>query len=158
MKHGWRFIVWTSVLVCVASARAQEIPPGSVRMIVPFAPGASSDALGRLVALKVQENAGLLMHVENQAGGSGLIGMGTVVRAAPNGLTVGLASPSTHTIAAATRKNMPYHAINDFTFISTIAKHTSAEIIQVIYTVEEACSDNLEHKRHSYQIPSRQTR
>jgi tripartite-type tricarboxylate transporter receptor subunit TctC len=122
---------WLSIVVLLAGAtcaQAQDYPPGNIRMIVPFSPGAGSDALGRLIAQKIQD-AGLPMYVENQAGAGGQIGMTTVVRAAPNGLTLGLASPSTHTIAAATRKNLPYDPVRDFTFISTIAKYTSVLVV-----------------------------
>ena len=127
MKSCWQFIAL--ILALFTSVHAQDYPAGSVKMIVPFAPGASSDALGRLIALKIQENAGMSMHVENLSGGSGLIGMGAAVRSAPNGLTVGRASPSTHTIAAAKRKKLPYDAVADFTFVSTIAKYTSALVV-----------------------------
>lgn len=117
------------LLGVVTGTQAQEYPSGNIRVIVPFSPGAGSDALARLVAQKVQESAGLPLYVENQAGAGGVIGMNSVVRALPNGLTIGIASPSTHTIAAATRRNLPYDVVGDFTFISTIAKYTSVLVV-----------------------------
>ncbi|MSQ73943.1 MAG: tripartite tricarboxylate transporter substrate binding protein [Betaproteobacteria bacterium] len=119
-------VLLVASMTCV---QAQDYPAGSIKIIVPFAPGAGTDTLARLLAGKIQESSGLTMFVENQAGAGGLIGMSTVARAAPNGLTLGLASPSTHTIAAATRKQLPYDPIKDFTLISTIVKYTSVLVV-----------------------------
>ena len=125
-------ITWLPVVVLLAAAswaHAQDYPSGSIKIIVPFSPGAGTDTLTRLVAQEIQRRAGFSLYVENQTGAGGLIGMTTVARAAPNGYTLGTAAPSTHTIAAAVRKKMPYDPIRDFTFISTLVKYTSVLVV-----------------------------
>ncbi len=108
---------------------AQEFPSNPVRVIVPFAPGASTDMLARTVAQKMQQNMGASFVVENQAGASGMLGINAVAKAAPNGYTLGIASPSTHSIAAALKKKLPYDPIKDFTLISTLAKYISVLVV-----------------------------
>lgn len=69
-------------------------PDGSVRFVVPFAPGGSVDVLGRAVAKAVSETLGHQVVVENVAGGSTNLGSERVAKAAPDGLTVLVASDS----------------------------------------------------------------
>ena len=104
---------------------AQSYPSAPIRVIVPFAPGASTDMLARTVMDKVRQNMGVTIIVENQAGASGNLGMNTVARAQPNGYTLGIASGTTHTIGPALKRKMPFDPIKDFTFISTMAKYIS---------------------------------
>lgn len=58
-----------------------------VKIIVPWPPGAANDALGRLVAQRLQEKFGVAAVVENRTGGSGLIGTKAVIEADPDGYT-----------------------------------------------------------------------
>lgn len=108
-----------------AVAGAQSYPAAPIRVIVPFAPGASTDVLTRTIMDKVRQNMGGTILVENQAGASGNLGMNTVARAQPNGYTLGIASGTTHTIGPALKRKMPFDPIKDFTFISTMAKYIS---------------------------------
>jgi tripartite-type tricarboxylate transporter receptor subunit TctC len=63
-------------------------PQRPVKVIVPFPPGAANDALGRLVAERIQEKFGVSASVENRAGGAGLIGTKAVLQAEPDGYTL----------------------------------------------------------------------
>jgi tripartite-type tricarboxylate transporter receptor subunit TctC len=60
----------------------------TVKVIVPWPPGAANDALGRLLAQRLQEKFGATVAVENRTGGSGLIGTNAVIQAAPDGYTL----------------------------------------------------------------------
>jgi tripartite-type tricarboxylate transporter receptor subunit TctC len=86
-------------------AQAQPAWPGTtpIRFVVAFPPGGPTDILGRLVARKVAEQQGWTVVVENRGGGSGLIGMGEVARAAPDGHTV-LVNASAHSVLPATHR------------------------------------------------------
>src|SRR5690606_14364716 len=69
-------------------ARAQDALPRSIRLIVPFAAGASSDTIARLVSVRLAEALGTSIVVENRAGAGGLIAAQAVARAAPDGATL----------------------------------------------------------------------
>jgi tripartite-type tricarboxylate transporter receptor subunit TctC len=75
-------------------AKAQTYPIRPVRIIVPFSAGGSSDVTARLLAQKLTENLGKQFYVENQVGSGGNLGMGNAVRAAPDGYTILLVTPS----------------------------------------------------------------
>jgi tripartite-type tricarboxylate transporter receptor subunit TctC len=75
-------------------AWAQAYPSRPVRIIVPFAAGGSSDVTARLVAQKLTENLGKQFYVENQVGSGGNLGMGNAARAAADGYTILLVTPS----------------------------------------------------------------
>jgi tripartite-type tricarboxylate transporter receptor subunit TctC len=75
-------------------ARAQTYPTRPVRIVVPFSAGGSSDVTARLLAQKLTENLGKQFYVENQVGSGGNLGMGNAARAAPDGYTILLVTPS----------------------------------------------------------------
>ncbi|CAN1497664.1 Twin-arginine translocation pathway, signal sequence, bacterial/archaeal [Rhabdaerophilaceae bacterium] len=72
----------------VQAQAAWPQPGKTVKVIVPWAPGAANDALGRLVAQRLQETMGATAIVENKVGGAGLIGTNEVIRAEPDGYTL----------------------------------------------------------------------
>src|ERR1700753_2052160 len=76
-------------MVTPASA---EYPDHPIRMIVPFAPGGGTDVLARIIAQSLGSKWGQSVVVENQPGASGAIGSRTVMRAAPDGYTLLMAS------------------------------------------------------------------
>lgn len=76
-------------------------PAAPIRFVIAFPPGGPSDILGRMVAQKITEQQGWTVVVENRSGASGLVGMGEVARAAPDGQTV-LINASAHSILPAT--------------------------------------------------------
>jgi tripartite-type tricarboxylate transporter receptor subunit TctC len=67
---------------------AWPAPGRTIKVIVPFPPGAANDALGRLLAQKLQEKFGASAVVENRSGGSGLVGTNAVIQAEPDGYTL----------------------------------------------------------------------
>lgn len=105
------------------TARAQDVfPSRPVRMIVPFAPGASSDTLARLITAKASGPLGGSFVVENRAGAGGLIAAQAVARAAPDGYTLlwGGGTAVTHAVMQA---NPGYDIFRDFTQVTEIAEN-----------------------------------
>jgi tripartite-type tricarboxylate transporter receptor subunit TctC len=72
----------------VHAQAAWPAPGRTIKVIVPFPPGAANDALGRLLAQRLQEKFGASAVVENRTGGSGLIGTNAVIQAEPDGYTL----------------------------------------------------------------------
>jgi tripartite-type tricarboxylate transporter receptor subunit TctC len=103
---------------------AQENPLAgrSVRLIVPFAAGASSDTIARIVAVRLAEALGAAIVIENRAGAGGLLASQMVARAAPDGTTLlwGGGTALTH---AALQRDPGYDALRDFTPIATIVEN-----------------------------------
>src|SRR5215469_14382051 len=69
-------------------ALAVDYPTRPVRIVVPYAPGAATDVVARLIVQKLSERLGKQFYVENIGGAGGNIGMGRAAQAAPDGYTV----------------------------------------------------------------------
>ena len=96
-------------------ARAQGAwPNGSIRIVVPFPPGGSTDALGRLLQPYLQSELGVPIIVENRGGASGSLGTAQVARAAPDGNTW-LIVFDTHAVNPALIPNMGFDTEKDLT-------------------------------------------
>jgi tripartite-type tricarboxylate transporter receptor subunit TctC len=89
------------------AAPAQGYPSQTVRIIVGFPPGGTTDVIGRLIAQELTESLGRAVVVENRPGASGTIGSGIAAKSAPDGHTLLMVS-STHGTAPALYASLPY--------------------------------------------------
>jgi tripartite-type tricarboxylate transporter receptor subunit TctC len=110
-------------------ARAQTYPDRTVTIIVPCAPGGSTDILARVVAEHLRQSLKQPVIVENRPGASGNIGSAAVARAAPDGYTLLFGSMSTHAMNEALFSSMPFNGVDDFTPISLLAFVTNTMVI-----------------------------
>ena len=117
-------IVAAAALTCVTSLSlaqtAASFPNRNIKIVVPFAPGGSSDLLARLVAQRMTADWGQPVIVENKPGAGATLGADQVAKAPPDGYTLLLAATH-HTIAQNVFKNLPYDIGRDFAPVSVIA-------------------------------------
>src|SRR5687768_1416593 len=101
--------VLAGMLLALAAfaAQAQSYPTQTVRMIIGFPPGGTTDVIGRLLAQELTESLGRAVVIENRPGASGTIGTGVVAKANPDGHTLVLV-PSTHGTAPSLYASLPY--------------------------------------------------
>jgi tripartite-type tricarboxylate transporter receptor subunit TctC len=97
-----------------AQAQSGAFPSRTVTLIVPFAPGATTDVLGRLIAQKLAESWGQPAVVENRTGASGTIGLAAVAKAPPDGHTLGMMIVSNATHAAMQGGKTADNLLKDF--------------------------------------------
>ncbi len=98
----------------VLSAAADEYPTRAIKMVVPFAPGGGTDVLGRIIALRLSEQWGQPIVVENQPGASGGIGTKAFVKADPDGYTLLMASTGALMAASAALAPDGHFDVNKF--------------------------------------------
>ncbi len=96
-------------------------PNRTIRMIVPYTPGAATDAMARLAAQKLQEKLGVTVVVENRAGANGAIGSQAVLQSPADGYTI-LGSASIHPMARYVMKAAPYDPVTDFIPVARTAR------------------------------------
>jgi tripartite-type tricarboxylate transporter receptor subunit TctC len=88
-------------LAMAGAALAQPYPNKPITMVVPFAAGGPTDTLARILGERLRQSLGQTIVIENTTGAAGSIGVGRVVRAAPDGYTVGIGHWSTHVVNGA---------------------------------------------------------
>ncbi len=124
-----RFLVLLLALAFAAGAGAQGWPAKPLRIVVPFAPGGSTDIFARLLAERMSTALGQSVVVDNRSGAAGNIGAEAVARAAPDGYTLLMATTGVMAINQALYKNLTYDAAKDLEPVVFVASITNVLIV-----------------------------
>ncbi len=124
MNRILRTLFSSVALTCVAltgHAQAQKYPSKDISFIVPFNPGGSADPLSRAFAAELAKALPGTVNVVNRAGGSATIGTNTIVRAAPDGYTIGLGDSAALAYQPIVNNSLAYKSTADYTTIINLA-------------------------------------
>lgn len=126
MKNISRRLVATAIAAAtlglsLAAHAQQGYPNKPIRLIAPFAPGGSTDALARIIAPEIGRRLGQTVVVENRAGAGGTIGTADIAKAEPDGYTIGLGAPGPLTVNVTLMDNLPYDSTRDLAPVAMIA-------------------------------------
>lgn len=119
MRSVFMVVLLSFFMPCVA--HAQSFPQKQIRLIVPFAPGGSTDIIARAIADPLGKVLGQPVIVENKAGAGGSIGALDIMRGSKDGHVIGMATVSTTASNPAINKKIGYDPIRDFQAITNIA-------------------------------------
>jgi len=122
MKLNKLLLALVSGLAFAASAHADTYPSKPITLIVPFAPGGTTDIVARIVADRLGKELGQTVVVENRGGGGGSIGAAAISKANPDGYTIGVSTVSTHAVNAACNPKLGYDPITGFAPITNMAR------------------------------------
>jgi tripartite-type tricarboxylate transporter receptor subunit TctC len=112
-------------VACLFAASAQaQYPNKPIRIVVPFPAGSATDTITRILGQSVSTAVGQPVVVDNKAGADGAIAGAEVVKAAPDGYTLIMATNSPMAVAPAMKKVPPYDPVADFTPITDIGRYT----------------------------------
>ncbi len=122
IRVAWAFLSVLVVLnaACSSAFAQADWPARPIRLIVPFAPGSSSDIVARVVAQRLGERLRQQVFVENKVGASGNLGSEAVAHADADGYTMGLANASTHAVAPSLTGRLGYDPLRDFAPVSML--------------------------------------
>lgn len=134
----------------VSSASADEWPTNDVRLVVPYAPGGTTDVLSRRVADLLQQELDANVIVENRPGAGSTVGTGRLARGGRDAdHTILMASPG-HTIGAAIYPDLTYDPVEDFVFLQNMIDIPNVMVVpadspyeSVVEFVEAAKDENM---------------
>jgi tripartite-type tricarboxylate transporter receptor subunit TctC len=116
-----RRVLCTALALLPALATAQAFPSKPVRLIVPFAPGGTTDLLARVIAEPLGQALGQTVIVENKAGAGGSLGAAEVAKAPPDGHVLLMSSVSTMATNPAINPSIAYDPVKDFVHVINVA-------------------------------------
>lgn len=115
-------VVLAFAALAATPVHAQDAYPSrTITLIVPFAPGGSTDVIARVIGEAMRGPLGQSIVVDNRAGAGGSTGTAAIAKATPDGYTIGMGTASTLAINPAVYKNLAYDVLRDLAPITNLA-------------------------------------
>ena len=139
-RHTLRALAACALAALAAAPQAvlaqSDWPSKPIRIVVPYAPGGSSDTLGRLIARHLQESFKQNVVVENKAGAGGVIGSKEVSKAAPDGYTLVVSGIGSHVIAPVDNPNA-FDPMKEFTHVAMLGGPPLGMVVNAAQTITD---------------------
>jgi len=117
-----RALITMALIALCQSAGAQDYPSRPVTIVVPFAPGGSTDLLSRMVGQKLEQRWGKTFVIENKPGAASLVAASAVAKANPDGYTLMMAPSATMSTNVTLYKSLPYDPVAELVPLAVIAQ------------------------------------
>ncbi|NKE47926.1 tripartite tricarboxylate transporter substrate binding protein [Roseomonas frigidaquae] len=104
-------------------------PSRPIRLVVPYAPGGTTDVMARLVAEQIGQRLGQTVVVENRPGAGATIGAAVVAQAEPDGLTLLMSNSGSHGVSPSLYPSLPYDPMGDFTHVALVVTSPSVLVV-----------------------------
>ena len=126
--------IWPALLAVIAAlwssaVYADPFPAKPIRLVVPFAPGGSTDLVARMLAERMGPLLGQTVTVDNRGGAGGTLGADLVAKATPDGYTLLMGTVSTHGASPAIYRKIPYDPVKDFQPITNVMSVPSVFVV-----------------------------
>ncbi len=130
-RHALYTLAACALIISTGGAMAQASwPDRPLRIVVPYTAGGATDAVTRLIADKVMQDTKWAFLVDNKPGGNGNIGLDSVAKAKPDGLTFGMGQTANLAVNPALFPKMPYDALKDFIPVALVAKQPVVMVVR----------------------------
>lgn len=129
MSSTRRQLLAAATLLPVPAFAQAPWPARQIRLVVPFAPGGTTDVLARLVAERLGARLGQAVVVDNRPGAGATLGATLVARAPADGYTLLMSNSSSHGVSPALYPTIAYDAVADFTHVGLIATSPSVLVV-----------------------------
>jgi tripartite-type tricarboxylate transporter receptor subunit TctC len=126
-----------SLAASPALAQAQAQAPKTIKLVVPFPPGGSTDILARAIGARLATQLGATVIIENKGGAAGSVGAGEVARMAPDGATLMMGHIGTLAINPSIYPKLPYDPIKSFAPLALVARVPNVLVVNDKFPVTD---------------------
>jgi tripartite-type tricarboxylate transporter receptor subunit TctC len=130
-----------AMLISGGPATAETYPSKPIKIVVPFAPGGTTDLLARAVGAELQKSMGQSVIIDNRPGAGGNIGADVVAKSPPDGYTLLMGTVGTHAINQSLYPKMPFDPIKDFTPVSLVASVPNVMVVNKEFAEKNHITD-----------------